>query len=310
MSSTRILGSVLGCTVTFVGLAAVAGCGGSDVRAPFPNVTVNDQSADDMGLAAPEEATAGGEDTGEAEEGGEDAGPIAGRVPPPPPVVVVGESAPIEGSTPRLRVVAPRNGATIRTGNVSVRLSLTDWPLAAPTGPHVHLILDNEPYIAIRDVSAPIDLNAVVQANLGHELSEGTHVLRFFPSRGHHESVKDAGAFAVVTFHYRRATEGFTFDASAPLLTYSRPKGCNVLGERVLVDFFVSNATLAPGGTRVRWTLDGRTGEMTQWLPHWIENLPAGEHSLRLELIGADGSPIAGPFNDTTRTFTVAETCG
>jgi hypothetical protein len=313
MSNARVQQAALGCSVfAVVGLSSVAGCGGSDVRAPFPNVTVNDQSADDMGLAAPEEATSGGESSSEGEEAsaGEDAGPRPGRVPPPPPVVVLGETTPIEGTTPRLTVVAPRNGATVRTGNVTVRLRLSDWPLSAPTGPHVHLILDDEPYIAVRDVSAPIDLDALVQANLGHELAEGSHVLRFFPSRGPHESVKDAGAFVVVTFHYRRATEGFSFDASAPLLTYSRPKGCNVLGERVLIDFFVTNTTLAPDGARVHWTLDGRSGDITQWLPHWIENLGAGEHSLRLQLVGPDGSPIAGPFNDTTRTFTVAETCG
>lgn len=309
MSSPRVSRSVFGCTLAFgVGLAGVAGCGGSDVRAPFPNVTVTDQSADDMGLAAPEAETSGGEESASSEEGEE--APSAERAPPAPPRLVVGETTPLEGTTPRLRITAPEDGATIRSGNVTVRLNLTDWPLAAPTGPHVHLIVDDEPYIAIRDVSAPIDLNALVQSSLGHELAEGTHVVRVFPSRGHHESVKDAGAFAAVTFHYRRRTEGFSFDASAPLLTYSRPKGCNVAGERVLVDFFVTHATLAPGGTRVRWTLDGRTGEITAWLPHWIELLPIGEHSLRLELIGPDGAPIPGPFNDTTRRFTVAERCG
>lgn len=285
-------------------LALALGCGGSDVRAPFPTITVNDVSADDLGLAPLEEPSAGGETAPADETEGE-----ARAVPAPPPTVVVGESAAIEGSMPTLRITAPRNGATIRTGNVSVRVNLANWELASPAGPHVHLILDNEPYIAIRDTGAPIDLNAVVLANLGHELAEGTHVLRMFPSRGHHESVKDPGAFATVTFHYRTATAGFSFDASAPLLTYSRPKGCNVSGERVLVDFFVTNATLAPGGTRVQWTLDGRTGEMTSWAPHWIENLSAGSHELRLNLLGADGTPVAGPFNDTTRTFTVADAC-
>lgn len=301
------LGRKLGLLCCVLGLAApvalTLGCGGSDVRAPFPTVTVNDVSADDLGLAPLEEPTAGGED--EAADTTEE----EASVPAAPPTIVVGESAAIEGAMPTLRITAPRNGATIRTGNVSVRVNLANWELASPTGPHVHLILDNEPYIAIRDTGAPIDLNAVVAANLGHELSEGTHVLRMFPSRGHHESVKDAGAFATVTFHYRSATPNFAFDASAPLLTYSRPKGCNVAGERVLVDFFVSNATLAPGGTRVRWTLDGRTGEITSWAPHWIENLGAGSHELGLTLIGADGAPIAGPFNDTTRTFTVADAC-
>lgn len=279
------------------------GCGGSDVRPAMPDVTVNDASADDLELAPLEEEASSGGDEGDAADEG-DADDSA-----PPATIVVGESTPIEGATPTLRITAPRNNATIRTGNVSVRVNLANWELASPAGPHVHLILDNEPYIAIRNTGAPIDLNAVVLENLGHELAEGTHVLRMFPSRGHHESVKDAGAFATVTFHYRSATPDFVFDASAPLLTYSRPKACNLAGERVLIDFFVSNATLAAEGTRVRWTLDGRGGEITQWAPHYIENLSTGSHEIRLELLGADGSPIAGPFNDTARTFTVADSC-
>ena len=76
-----------------------------------------------------------------------------------------------------------------------------------------------------------------------------------------------------------------------------------------LLDFFVTNAQLAPDGHRVRWTLDGQTGEITSWVPHFIDNLAEGEHSLQLQLVGADGQPVAGPFNDTTRTFTVAASC-
>jgi hypothetical protein len=134
--------------------------------------------------------------------------------------------------------------------------------------------------------------------------------VRVFPSRAHHESVKDAGAFATVTFVYQSPTEGFAFDPRAPLLTYSRPKGCNVAGSRVLLDFFVTNATLAADGTRVRYAIDDAvTGDIASWAPHFIENLPLGEHRIRLTLVGADGAPIAGPFNDTTRTITVAESC-
>ena len=269
-------------------LAMLAGCGGS---APPP-------------AAEPEPVVRSEPEPAPVE-------PTPDPEPPPPPAVAVtlGESTPIEGAMPTLRITAPRNGATVRTGNVNVRVTLRNWELAAPEGAHVHLILDDEPYIAIRDVGSPIDLNALVQAELGHELTEGTHVLRMFPSRGHHESVKDAGAFAMVTFHYRSATEGFEFDASAPLLTYSRPKGCNPLGERVLLDFFVTNATLAEGGTRVRWMLDGTPGEIATWAPHHIENLGAGAHELRLTLIDEGGTPIPGRFNDVSRAFTVADHC-
>lgn len=297
---------ILALTLALAGIPLVLGCGGSDIRAPMPDVTVTDRSADDLELAPLEAPTAGGEATDAGDGAGADAAPPeAAASLSAPPLVVVGESEPIAGPTPSLRVTAPRTGATIRSGAVTVRFQLRDWELASPHGPHVHLILDDEPYVAIRDAGAPIDLATAV----GHPIAEGTHVLRMFPSRGHHESVKDAGAFAVVVFHYGRATEGFSFDPAAPLLTYSRPKGCNVAGGRVLVDFFVSNVTLAPEGHHVRWTLDGRSGDITSWAPHWIEGLGEGSHTLRLVLVDAAGSPVPGMFNDTTRTFTVAASC-
>ena len=282
--------------LSFAALSLLA-CGGTDQQPEMPDPSVIDRSADDMGLP---EASEGGEETAE-----EDAEP-----PPPPVQVVAGTRTPIEGDAPSLRIVAPRDGATIRRGNVSLRLRLQGWELAADPGNHVHVIVDNEPYIAVRDVSEPLDLNALVQENLGHELSEGTHVVRVFPSRGHHESVKQDGAFAMVTFHYRSQTEGFELDADAPMLTFSRPKGCYPVGERVLLDFYLSHAELAEDGLRVRYDLDGAIqGDITSWVPHYLENLPALEHTLQLQLVDAEGNPVPGPFNDTTRTFRVADSC-
>ncbi len=149
-----------------------------------------------------------------------------------------------------------------------------------------------------------------MQDSLGHELAPGTHVLRIFASRGHHESVKDPRAFASLVFHYQERTEDHPFDADAPHLVYSRPKGCNVVGSRVLLDFYLHNLEeLSAEGHRVRYTIGDVTGEITSWQPHYIENLPVGEHQLQLTLLGPDGEPVDGPFNDTTRTFSVAESC-
>lgn len=227
--------------------------------------------------------------------------------PPPPPIqVVAGERTPLEGAPPTLRILSPRNDQLVRGERVSLRLQLRGWELAPHPGNHVHVIVDDEPYIAVRDVSASLDLGALVQENLGHALAPGTHVVRVFPSRSHHESVKEGAPFAMVVFHYRERTDGFELDRDAPMLTYSRPKGCMPSGERVMIDFYLSNVeSLSANGSRVRWSIDDVSGDIVSWAPHFIENLPDGEHAVRLSLLGADGEPAAGPFNTTARTIRV-----
>jgi hypothetical protein len=236
--------------------------------------------------------------------------PVVAEAPPPPPVqVVAGEPTPLTGSAPTLKIKSPMSGKLIKSGDVMIKVEVKNWTLSAD-GPHLHMIVDNEPYIAVRDASKPVNVSALVRDNLGHELADGTHVVRVFPGHGHHESVKVASAFAMLVFHYKTKTDGFTFDPAAPLLTFSRPKGCLIAGERALLDFFVSNTELSATANRVRYTIDGSlTGDITTWAPHYIENLSEGAHALRVALVTADGSPVPGMFNDTTRTIIVATEC-
>jgi hypothetical protein len=231
--------------------------------------------------------------------------------PPPAPVqVVAGESTPLEGPAPTLKVRTPKDGQLIKAEKVEVTLDVKNWGLAPDPGNHVHLIVDNEPYIAVRDVSKPIDLNALVQKELGHPLSEGTHVIRAFPGRPKHESVKQPGAFDIRVFHFKSKTPDFKFDAKAPLLTYSRPKACSDAGSRVLLDFYVTNTKLGPTDSRVHYTIDGSTsGDIVAFTPHFVENLPVGEHQIQIALQDQSGSPITGLFNDTTRTIKIAPDC-
>lgn len=237
--------------------------------------------------------------------------------PPEPPTaapaapvqVVAAENTPLEGAAPTVKLRTPQNGQLIKADKVDVTLDVKNWGLT-PDGPHIHLIVDNEPYIAVRDASKPIDLVALVQKELGHPLSEGTHVLRAFPGRGHHESVKESGAFDIRVFHYKSKTADFKFDPKAPLLTYSRPKGCSDAGSRVLLDFYVTNTQLSPTDSRVHYVLDSNvSGDIVAFTPHYIENLAAGEHTLELTLRDASGNAVPGLFNDTTRTIKIAPDC-
>lgn len=237
--------------------------------------------------------------------------PAEPPAPPPPPVqVVAADNTPLEGAAPTVKLRTPANGQLIKADTVEVTLDVKNWGLAPDPGNHVHLIVDNEPYIAIRDVSKPVDLNALVQKELNHPLSEGTHVIRVFPGRAHHESVKQPNAFDSRVFHFKSKTPDFKFDAKAPLLTYSRPKGCSDAGSRVLLDFFVTNTKLGPTDSRVHYTIDGNTsGDIVAFTPHYVENLPVGEHQIHIALQDQSGNPVTGLFNDTTRTIKIAPDC-
>jgi hypothetical protein len=279
-----------GCAGSFaIMFAAISGCAGDPTPPPeYP------------AMEAPPAAAASAPATPEP----------APPAPPPPPVqVVAGENTPLEGAAPTLHIKVPRDGALIKADTVEITLDIKNWPLT-PDGNHIHLILDNEPYMAVRDVSKPIELRALVLKELGHELAEGTHLLRAFPGRGHHESVKDAGAFDEKTFSFKTKSADFKFDAKAPLLTYSRPKGCVDLGSRALLDFYVNNAKLSATDDRVHFSIDGTvTGDIVSWVPQYIENLPEGEHKIELTLQDAKGAAVPGPFNDITRTIKVAKDC-
>lgn len=166
-------------------------------------------------------------------------------------------------------------------------------------GQHLHVIVDNQPYEAVYDVSAPFALG---------ELEPGRHVVRAFPSRQWHESVKAPGAFAVQEFAVGGVGGSSVMTPDQPVLTYSRPKGLyeGPAADSIMVDFYLTNVELEPGGDRVVLTVDGDSRwEITRWTPHFLVGLAPGEHVIELQLVGPDGAPVEGAFNRTSRTIEV-----
>jgi len=213
----------------------------------------------------------------------------------------------------RMGFVAPEEGARFAEGEpVEVTMRLTGYELHVPTpggearglarapdGQHVHLILNDRPYRAIYDLSEPVVLE---------DLPAGTHVLRVFPGRDWHESVKTPGAFAMRTFHVGDGDPVPPMDLEGPLLTYSRPVGeyAGAAADSILVDFYLSGVRLSPDGYRVRVEVDG-VGEamVNHWAPYLLVGLPDGEHTVRLELLDSTGVPVPGEFNRSERTIQV-----
>jgi hypothetical protein len=229
---------------------------------------------------------------------------------------------------PTLYIVSPKMDQTLDGGDhVEVMFDLRNYEVGkmddGKNGQHVHLIVDNEPYAAVYDASKAVKVDAKL-------MTEGTHVIRAFPSAGpkdekgavHHESRKNKGAFAWVRFHVKKKGGPLaSFDGSRPLLTYSRPKGTGATAYKVgspeqkhfLIDFYLSNVTLSKGETVVRATYDGKSlPDFVEWKPYFLDELlhevpGVGEHTMKLELLAADGKPVDGPFNVTERKFSVVE---
>lgn len=255
-------------------------------------------------------------------------------------------------ASPKLKIVEPREGATVTGSTVNLKLNLTSdknyktgKDPATGMGPHIHVILDNQPYEAYYNLDQPFELRNV---------SEGKHTIRVFASRAWHESYKNEGNFQMVTFTVKgggdaskptttntgqvmadnknkpqagnanagatpSAREGKDMAASTagdvdpkkPLLTYSRPKGeyKGADADAIMIDFWLTNAKLAGDGGeyRVRYSVDGGEAKMLdKWQPIWLTGWVNGKHTVKLELVDQSGNVVAnGDYNSTTREITV-----
>lgn len=212
----------------------------------------------------------------------------------------------------KLIVSAPGPDAVVKEGDsVRVSVELTGVELQSPTlgeqtkgiaytpdGQHVHVIIDDKPYMAMYQKDS---------FSVG-VLAPGPHSLRAFPSRSWHESIKTPGAFVAHTFYVGSKSGDPAFRAGEPLLTYSRPKG-EYNGKdagKILLDFYLANVELGAGKHKVRVSIDGREiAKLEEWVPYYIENLPDGEHTIKLELLAPDGSVVPGIYNTSEKKIGV-----
>lgn len=214
----------------------------------------------------------------------------------------------------RLGFSIPDAGAQFDVGEpVEVRFSLSGYEVGVPTpegdtrgiarspdGQHIHFIINDRPYQAHYDAGEPIVVD---------DLPAGTHVLRAFPGRDWHESVKTPGALAQRLIVVGEEPSAYPpVEEWGPALIYSRPQGAyeGASADSVMVDFVLSNVRLSSEGHKVRITLDDeRQFLVSEWAPFLFTGLPEGEHTIRLELLDEAGVPVETPFHPVEREFTV-----
>jgi hypothetical protein len=224
-----------------------------------------------------------------------------------PPLVIQELKRSLEANQPQVKIISPKPDETLQNDKVDVSFQVKDLPIFQDSqyklGPHLHVILDNQPYIAVYDISQPLTLS---------NLAAGTHTLRVFASYPWYESFKNEGAYAQTTFHVFTKTDENNPDTSQPLLTYSHPKG-EYGAEPILLDFYLTNAPLQIGGKdilkdeigdwRIRCTINGESFVLDRWESVYLKGFKPGKNWVKLEFLNGDGKIIKNIFNTTARSI-------
>lgn len=204
----------------------------------------------------------------------------------------------------KLSLVEPKDLNSLEAGETTFKFKVENYELSKPTedessrelatsakGQHIHLILNNEPYMA------------KYQKEFEITLEEKPYQMIAFLSRSYHESVKSEGAYVEKQFAL-----GSSKVNDSTQLYYSRPKGTyeGPGAERILLDFYLPKVKLSEEGHKVRVTIDGNeTAILAEWKSYYIEGLQDGGHDITIELIDAEGNAVNPKMNTTTRTITV-----
>lgn len=210
----------------------------------------------------------------------------------------------LESYRPQVKILSPGSGEVLQDNTATVKLQVEDLPIFKNArlglGPHLHVFLDNRPYVAVYDLNEPL---------IFKDLEPGTHTLRVFASRPWHESFKNQGAYAQITFHILTKTDDNNPDLEEPLLTYSRPQG-SYGAEPIMLDFYLANAPLQidAGNSsnentdwRIRCTIDGATFVVQDWEPIYLTGFQPGKNWVQLELIDKQGNPVKNAYNNSVR---------
>jgi hypothetical protein len=222
-----------------------------------------------------------------------------------PPQVIQELRPSLENYRPQVKILTPQPDEVIQDNTLTVSFQTQDIPIFKDSqlelGPHLHVIVDNQPYIPIYDPNQPLILA---------DLSPGTHTLRVFASRPWHESFKNEGAYAQTTFHIFTKTDNNNPDPTLPVLTYSRPQG-TYGAEPILLDFYLTNAPLhlvaedKPNNTisdwRIRCTINNESFILDRWQPIYLKGFKPGKNWVKLEFLDNQGNPLKNAFNTTAR---------
>lgn len=158
-------------------------------------------------------------------------------------------------------------------------------------GQHIHLIVDNMPYVA------------KYETTFEYDIPDGEHHILAFLSRSYHESLKTRQAAIAIKATVKDKGILEATPISEPMLFYSRPKGVyegEADSKRVLLDYYLINPN---ADHRVQASINGEIHMLSQWQPYYIDGLPAGENVITLTLVDNSGERVKTDLNPVSRKF-------
>ncbi|MEY3750765.1 MAG: hypothetical protein RLZZ186_1184 [Cyanobacteriota bacterium] len=223
-----------------------------------------------------------------------------------PPAAVQQLNERLNERAPQIKVLAPSDNALLPAGPWSLRLQVSDWPLADAgelgLGPHLVVQLDDQEPLRISREEAAASVAMP-------ELRPGSHRITVYAARPWGEAVKAPGASQQIQVH-RVARNGAELPApgSAQLIAAS-PDGLQE-AEPVLIDWLLLDAPLQNlRGDDARWRLrisvNGDSFLVDRQTPLWIKGFKRGSNAVQLELLDGRGDPLNPPFNSVVREVVI-----
>jgi hypothetical protein len=211
-----------------------------------------------------------------------------------PPAAVQQLQAALADHDPQVSILAPRDGAVLPAGPVTLQLQVRDWPLvdAGPLGlgPHVVLLVDDQPPLPVTGLKVELP-----------GLTPGSHRITAYAARPWGEAVKSPGASAQIRVQRVAANPLAIPQPGTPQLLVVSPES-QASREPVLLDWLLLDAPLQglrdnDGSWRLRVTVNGDSFLVDQNAPLWLKGWERGSNSLLLELVDGRGDPLNPPFN-------------
>jgi hypothetical protein len=217
-----------------------------------------------------------------------------------PPAVIQQLRRSLSSQDPQVKIVGLKPDATIEQTTASIRFDVDNFSIfkdpELALGPHLTVLLDDQPYAEVYDAKQSITLS---------DLKAGTHKLQVFASTPWHESLKTPGAFEELSFSVFAPTQANQVTGNQPHLIYSQPEG-EYGAEPILLDYILTSPSeKTKQNSKVRVTVNGNSFITEEQPPIYLKGFKSGTNWVKVEVLNSNGKAIANPLSETIQLVTL-----